>query len=76
MPFRPSPLMLLLVLAMIARDVAAAYCDDDLFPDDEEDQLWSSGVKFTKELSAAEYGVLSSFKTLNCCGKKYLSIEW
>ncbi|XP_050432005.1 uncharacterized protein LOC126840369 [Adelges cooleyi] len=50
--------------------VQCAYCDDHKFKE------LRPGVQFTKELSSSEYGAISSFKTLHCCGKKYLSLEW
>lgn len=70
-----APLLLFSVIAMIARLSAAAHCDDYLFPEDEE-RRQSSGVQLTRELSATEYGPIESFKTLHCCGKNYLSLEW
>lgn len=79
MSFRRRQLLLLLLfsaVAMIARRSAAAHCSDNLFPEDEDHLRRSSGVRLTKELSANEYGPMESFKTLHCCGKNYLSLEW
>ncbi|XP_050541158.1 uncharacterized protein LOC126905477 [Daktulosphaira vitifoliae] len=52
------------------RELQCAYCDDHKFKEQKP------GVQFTKELTSFEYGAISSFKTLHCCGKKYLSLEW
>lgn len=63
------PLLLLLISAFAIHAGSAAYCDDNLFQKNER-------LHFTKELSGTEYGPLSSFKTLHCCGENYLSLEW
>lgn len=68
------PMSTLLFLILV-HGGSAAYCDDNLFPEDEELKRFS-GVKFTKELSTTEYGSLGTFKMLHCCGKSYLSLEW
>lgn len=65
-----SVLLLPLLLLTVVHDGSAAYCDDNMF------EARSPGVQFTKELSTFEYGTVGSFKTLHCCGEKYLSLEW
>lgn len=65
------------MVVTVPRCCSAAYCDEHLYPEDEKRRLSSTaGVRFTKELSANEYGPLGSFKTLHCCGERYLSLEW
>ncbi|XP_060862325.1 uncharacterized protein LOC132939262 [Metopolophium dirhodum] len=73
---RPLLLPLLLAAASVVRGGSAAYCDENLFPEVDEAQQLYAGVRFTKELSTTEYGPLNSFKTLHCCGERYLSLEW
>jgi len=67
--------MAAIMVAALHRGCSAAYCDENLYPENEKRRP-AAGVRFTKELSANEYGPLGSFKTLHCCGEKYLSLEW
>lgn len=48
------------------------YCEADR----RNSSVTTPGLQFTKELSSSEYAVGSTFKSLHCCAKGYLSIEW
>lgn len=58
------------LLLMVAHASSITYCGENMFDNRQP------GVQFTKELSTAEYGAVGTFKTLHCCGEKYLSLEW
>lgn len=47
------------------------FCSLNTFPGVSGNQM-----QFSKEPSAAEFGIKGKFKGLHCCAKGYRSIEW
>ncbi|XP_014240371.1 uncharacterized protein LOC106661466 [Cimex lectularius] len=62
----------LVVLLVALASAKVDFCEDNQLPSSKK----SPTLQFTKEQSVWEYAVDSKFKSLHCCAKGYLSIEW
>uniref|UniRef100_A0A0A9YID1 Soluble interferon alpha/beta receptor OPG204 n=1 Tax=Lygus hesperus TaxID=30085 RepID=A0A0A9YID1_LYGHE len=65
-------LIRLVPLFVLIAGTSLDFCSKDLYPSSEP----NNDLQFTKELRPWEYAVDSVFKSLHCCAKGYLSIEW
>lgn len=60
------------VLLLLGVVSAEDFCSMDMFPQARSSRL----LRFSKELSDAEFAVVGNFMSLHCCAAAFRTVEW